>query len=136
MSVIARWAATPSICDRPKPDRALGGDAEYLRQAETGDGLHEGGAAGRERERQQQLGVVLVDHPVDHPLRGRGQDQAGEAVDEHQRESHRQAAAVRVDEGPRLLPGTGRDGLLGGSGRGVGHESQRNLSRAGARGST
>src|SRR5947208_1389389 len=106
------------------------------RQAETGDGLHEGGAAGRERERQQQLGVVLVDHPVDHPLGGRGQDQAGEAVDEHQRESHRQAAAVRVDEGPRLLPGTGRDGLLGGSGRGVGHESQRNLSRAGPRGST
>src|SRR2546427_9435872 len=40
----------------------------------------------------------------------RSQDQAGEAVDEHQRESHGQAAAVRVDERPRLLPGTGRDG--------------------------
>src|SRR2546429_4925411 len=58
------WSSDVCSSDLGAPhvgDRALGGDAEYLRQAETGDGLHEGGAAGRERERQQQLGVVLVD---------------------------------------------------------------------------
>src|SRR2546427_657417 len=61
----------------------------------------------------------------------RSQDQAGEAVDEHQRESHRQAAAVRVDERPRLLPGTGRDGLLVWARRFVGHRSSRNLQHQG-----
>jgi len=64
-------------------DGALRRHAENLRYAESGDGLNQGGPAGRERERHEQLGVVLVDHPVDHPLGGGGQDQPGKPVDEH-----------------------------------------------------
>ena len=115
---------------------ALGGDAEQLRQAKPGDGLDERGTAGRERQGQQQLGVMLIDDPVDDPLGRGGQDQARQPVDEQQAEPQGEAAAVRVDERPRLLPGAGRDGLLGGSGRGVGHGSQRNLNGAGEEGST
>ena len=75
----------------------------------------------RQGEGEQQLGVVLPDDPVDHPL-GRGrQDESGEAVHQQQREPQGEAAAMGVDETPRLLPGARGDRFLGRSGVGIGH---------------
>ena len=94
-------------------DGALRGDAEDLRQPERGDGLHDGRGAGRERERQQQIGAVLADHFVDQPLGRRRQHQSGEAADEHQHEAEAEAPAVRPDELARFAPrGCGADLLF------------------------
>ena len=94
MSVMARCAATPRICD----------------SAERGDGLHDGGRAGRERERQQQIRAFVADHFVDQPLGRRGQHQPGEAADEHQHEAEAEAPAVSPDELARFAPrGRGTD---------------------------
>src|SRR6185503_16910269 len=85
-------------------DGALRGDAEHLRQRERRRRLHDRRAAGRERQRHQQLGVALADHVVDQVLGAGRQDQAGDAVDHHQDETEGQPAAARGDEDPRFLP--------------------------------
>ena len=76
-------------------DRALRGDAEHLRERERGDRLDERRGAGRHRERHEQVRPPLADDVVDEELRGGGQDEAGEPVDEHQRQPERQAALAR-----------------------------------------
>jgi len=98
-------------------------DAEDLGEPEPRDRLDQRRRAGRDGERHEQLGVMLVDDPVDHPLRGRRQYEAREAVHEEQPQPHGQPAAVLVHERPRLLPGAGAERpLLCGRLRGVGHE--------------
>ena len=76
-------------------DRALRGDAEHLRQDERRDRLHDRRAAGDQRERHQQLCLLLADDVVDQILGRRRQDEAGEPVDEHQDQAERQPAAAR-----------------------------------------
>ncbi len=85
----------------------LGGDAEHLRERKRRCRIDERGGARRGCERDQQVGAAPADHVVDEELGGGGKDQAGEPVDEHQREPERQASAMRPDELPGLGPGVG-----------------------------
>ena len=70
-------------------DRPLRGDAQHLRQRKAGDGLHQRRRAGGQRQRPQQVGARLADDVVDQQLRGRGQHQAGQPADHHQRHAER-----------------------------------------------
>ena len=63
---------------------------------------------------------------------GGREHEPGDAIDQQQPEPDPEAAAVRVDQAPGLLPGAWGDRLLGRSRRGIGHGRVRNLSRAGA----
>ena len=103
MLAMARWAATP----------------EHLRQRECGDRVDDRRPAGRERERDEQLGAPLSDDVVDEILRAGGQDETGKPVDQHQDEPQRQTPSMRPDELPRLGPGV-RDVRLSLLGSGTG----------------
>ena len=85
-------------------DGALRRHAEHLRQRERRDRLDQRRGAGGEAPAAQQIGAVLPDDVVDEVLGGAGQDEAGEAVDEHQHQPERQPAAARPDQRPRFLP--------------------------------
>ena len=94
-------------------DGALRRDAEDLREPERGDGLDHRRRAGRQGERQQQVGAVIANNLVDQPLGGGRQDQAREPADEHQQQAEPEAAAMGPDELARLAPrGGGGDFLL------------------------
>jgi hypothetical protein len=86
-------------------DRALRGDAEDLRVPERRRGLHERGRADGERDIRQELPPVLRHHFVHQPLGGPGRHQAGQAVDEHQRQPQREASAMLPNQPTRLFPG-------------------------------
>ena len=88
MSVMARCAATPRICDSANEVTAW---------------TTRGGARGQ-RDRQQQIGAALADHLVDEPLRRGRQHEPRQAADEHQRQAERQPAAMGPDQLARLAP--------------------------------
>ncbi len=85
-------------------DGALRRNAEHLREGVGRDRLDDGGSAGREGQRRKQVGAVLPDDIVDQRLGGPGQDEAREAIHEHQPQAERQPAAARPDQRPRFLP--------------------------------
>ena len=97
MSVMARWAATPRICESPN---------DVI-------GLDDGCDAGRERQRRQQINPLFSDDLVDQPLGGSRQHQAGAAADEHEDEPDAKPTAVGPDELARFPPrGRGSDAIL------------------------
>ena len=96
MSVMARCAATPRICDRPKL---------VMR-------LDDGRRARRQRDRHQQVVPPLADHVVDDVLRQRRQHDAGQAADHHQRQADRQPPAMHPDQLAELAPRRRRVELL------------------------
>ena len=85
-------------------DRLLRGHAEHLRQRERGDRLDERRGAAGEGQRHQQLRAVLPDDVVDQVFRAGRQDQAREAVHQHQRQPEGQPAAPRDDQHAGFLP--------------------------------
>ena len=95
-------------------DRALRRDAEDLRQRRTRSTAWTSVAApGRQRQRHQQLRVPLPDDVVDEVLRGGGQDEAGQPVDQHAAPRPRASRpAVRDDQRLRFGPGVGVVDLL------------------------
>ena len=93
-------------------DGALRGYAEHLRQRERRDRLDERRGRGRHGQLRQQIPLIAQDHVVHQKLRGGGEDEAGEPVDDHQAEAETKALAVQPDEGARVLHGTGADLLL------------------------
>ena len=97
MSVMARCAATPRICDKRKRRRRL----------------HERRRAGGQRQRQQQLRATLADDFVDEPFGGGGQHQAREPADQHQPQAEAEPPPVRPHELLGLAPGgRGRHSLF------------------------
>ena len=86
-------------------DGALRGDAKDLGVAERGRRLDECGGADGERDVRQELPPVLCHHFVHQPFGGPGRHQAGQAVDEHQRQPQREPLAVLPNQRPRLFPG-------------------------------
>jgi hypothetical protein len=91
---------------------ALRRHAEHLRERERRHSLNEGRGTGSKRERQQQLRASLSDDIVNQVLGGGRQDEAGQTIDEHQRQPQRQAAAPRPDQRFGLLPRGGGQLLL------------------------
>ena len=88
-------------------DRALGRDAEHLRQRERRDRLDEGRGAGDQRQRHQQLRPALAGHIVDQIFGGGWQDEADEAIDQHQRQADADPAPAGPDELARFPPDGG-----------------------------
>src|SRR4029077_13180547 len=66
--------------------------AEDLSERKGSDGLDERGRARRREKRHQKLPPPLADHIVQEPLRGSGQDQAADAVDDQKQQTDRQTA--------------------------------------------
>ncbi len=105
ISVIERWAATPSTCERANDARPWTSVA-----AATVSASH-----------PQQLDALLADDVVDEQFRGRRQHQARRAAHDHQPQAQGQAAATRPEQGPRLAPGLPEVELLLFGFRVVGH---------------
>ena len=85
-------------------DRALRRHAEHLRQRERRHRLDQRRGPGSQRQRHEQIRSAFPDDVVDQELRGRGQDQAGEPVDQHQRQPERQTALAGEDQRPGFAP--------------------------------
>ena len=100
-------------------DRALRGDAEHLRVGERRDRVDQSRrGADRQGERGQQVPVSLGDDVVHQVFRRRRQHEAGEPVDQHQRQPEGEALAMGPDEAARFFPRAGGERfLLGGFGR-------------------
>src|SRR5439155_5978982 len=79
--------------------------AEDLRQPERAQRLHNRRGADCERDHTEQIGLSLPDHLVDEITGRPGQDEAGEAVHQHERESDPEPVAMLPDELARLAPG-------------------------------
>ena len=75
MSVMARCAATPRICE-------LANDVTASTMVAAADG---------HRQLRQQVPVLLADDVVHQVLGRRRQDEAGQAVDDHHRQAERRA---------------------------------------------
>ena len=95
-----RLDALPHLGYRP-----LRGHAHHLRQREGGDRLHDRGEHGEAGERHQQVGAVFSDDVVDEDLGRPRQDEAGEPVDDHERQADREGDAVLANERASLGPG-------------------------------
>ena len=85
-------------------DGTLGCKAQHLRERERGDGLHERGRSSRQGERHQEVGTLVDVDLIDQKLRGGGQHQPGEAIDEHQPKAQDEPLSMRQDELSRLAP--------------------------------
>ena len=83
-------------------DQPLGGLREQLGQGKRGDGLDGGRQQNRADDPGQFVGLLFDQDVVDQELGGRGQNQPGDAVDDHQHKPKRQQPSARLDQGPDL----------------------------------
>ena len=99
-------------------DRALRGDAENLRVRERAERVDDRRHADRHCELRQQVPVFLGDDIIHQVLCRPGKDEAGQAVDQHQREPEREPLAMDPDQAARFFPrASGERFLLGRLGR-------------------
>ena len=91
MFAMARWAATPSTCES---ENAVAASTSVAAPAASASGI-------------KQIGPPLADDVVDEELGGRGKNEAGEPVDEHQDEAEGQPPPMGPDQFPGLGPGVG-----------------------------
>ena len=86
-------------------DQALRRLREELGERERGDALDRASPPPPPRTSgTQQLGLPLADDVVDQELGGGRQDEAGQAVNDHERAAHEQQPAARRDQGPDVGP--------------------------------
>ena len=83
-------------------DEALAFFGEKLGEGEGGDALDDGGRDDDADDPGQQVELVLAHDVVDEVFGGSGQDQAAEAVDDHQQEAAAEQHAAGLDELPDL----------------------------------
>ena len=109
----------PHVSNRP-----LRGNTQHLRQRERRHRLDDGCGAGGERQRHEQIGPAPADDVVNQVFGRGGQDEADDAVDEHQCQAEREPTLARQDQRTRLAPRRPGRELLFGRARGIGGTSR------------
>ena len=97
-------------------DEALAGFGEKLGEREAGDALDGGGGDDGGDEGEQEIGAVLADDGVDQVLARHRENEAADAVDDHEQEAKAEQGAAGAykleDEGPDGAETRGGEGFF------------------------
>ena len=84
-------------------NRPLCSHAEHLGQRERGDRLDQRRQPHGERQLGQEVPILSADDVVHQVFGAGGQDESGQAVDDHQTQAKSQSLAMSPDERPGFL---------------------------------